>query len=204
MSDTTQPRPPGALFGMAGASLGIILALGASNAIEPPAYFVLLAIPIALSVLSIVRSTRYWHERRDAERPYGSPQGRRYLVRFAIATCLYVVGMFAALFLYEKTRNPWALAAISMLPAIPAIAMALTFRSYLFAETDEYLRYRLIRSALGGLWPVLGLGIVYGFLETFARVPHVPAWWVFPVWAVGMGLAQARFDRAEAADEDEA
>ena len=37
---------------------------------------------------------------------------------------------------------------------------------------------------------VLALGIFWGFLEMFELVPHVWAWWVLPVWAIGLGLAQ--------------
>ncbi|MEW4449489.1 hypothetical protein [Qipengyuania sp. JC766] len=191
----TQRKAPGTLAGLAGASLGIILALGASGAVEPPGYYVLLAIPIALSVLTIVRSTAYWREVRDAGPGKGSPQEKRYIKRFMIATGLYLVGMGGALVLFEQTDDPVLLAAIAMLPAIPAVAMALSFRSYVNSETDEYLRHRIGRSALGGLWLVLVVGIIYGFLETFAPVPHVPAWWVFPLWAVGMGIAQFLFDR---------
>ena len=36
----------------------------------------------------------------------------------------------------------------------------------------------------------LAAGIFWGFLETFELVPHVPAWWVLPVWAGGLGVAQ--------------
>ena len=28
------------------------------------------------------------------------------------------------------------------------------------------------------------------FLEMFELVPHIWAWWVLPVWAIGLGLAQ--------------
>ena len=37
---------------------------------------------------------------------------------------------------------------------------------------------------------VLALGIFWGFLEMFELVPHVWAWWVLPVWAIGLGFAQ--------------
>ena len=41
-----------------------------------------------------------------------------------------------------------------------------------------------------GLGVVLAAGSFWGFLETFGVVPHVWAWWTFPVWAIGMGLSQ--------------
>ena len=200
-SSSKTKRAPGLLLGMAGASLGIVFGLGASGAVEPPAYYILLAIPIALSVLTIVRSAAFWKEQRAPTAIGPSPQERRYLVRFSIATGLYIVGMGAALAIYEKFDDPFILAGIAMLPAIPAVAMALAFRRYLASETDEYLRYRLSQSALGGLWFVLIVGITYGFLETFAPVPHIPAWWVFPLWAIGMGVAQFRFDRVDGSEE---
>ena len=45
-------------------------------------------------------------------------------------------------------------------------------------------------AALFALGVVLAIGIFYGFLETFELVPHIWAWWVLPVWAIGLGLAQ--------------
>ena len=203
MTDTTQPRPPGLLAGSAGASLGIILALGTSGAIEPPALYVLLVLPVALSVMTIARSVRYWQEQKGQVYTGRSSAQRRYLLRFTLASGLYMVGMGIAIAVHDDVSDPVLLGLLALLPALPAVAMALTFRTYLSTETDEYLRHRLTQSALGGLWAVLVLGVIYGFIETFAPVPHIPVWWVLPVWAVGMGLSQARLAR-DTADEDEA
>ena len=48
----------------------------------------------------------------------------------------------------------------------------------------------VISAALIGLALVLLAGTLWGFLETFGIAPHVPAWWVVPVWAIGLGLGQ--------------
>ena len=62
---------------------------------------------------------------------------------------------------------------------------------YLREEQDEYLRHRAVNASLVGLACVLGVGSFWGFLETFELVAHVPGWWSVPVWAIGMGAAQA-------------
>ena len=49
---------------------------------------------------------------------------------------------------------------------------------------------RQTSAALIGLALVLLAGTLWGFLETFGIAPHVPAWWVVPVWAIGLGLGQ--------------
>ena len=188
-----EPRPPGWIAGSAGASLGIIGALWGTGAIEPPAIFILLIVPVALGILAIVRSVDYWKRQRD----FRSPASRKYVVRFSLASIAYVVGMSLAAIGYDRFDGVPERAALALLPIVPAVAMVFIFRSYLKSESDEFQRYRLQQSTVGGLWFVLLLGVIYGFFQTFLpeNLPHIHAWWVLPVWAVGMGLSQLRFDR---------
>ena len=80
--------------------------------------------------------------------------------------------------------------AISLLPTVPTFGIIWAMARYLAEEQDEYLRHRTIMAALVALGVVLAIGIFYGFLEMFELVPHIWAWWVLPVWAIGLGLAQ--------------
>ncbi|MBU7579080.1 MAG: hypothetical protein KAF27_01215, partial [Porphyrobacter sp.] len=99
------------------------------------------------------------------------------------------LGIALALWNIYTLTGPLAVA-IALLPTIPTFAMIWAMGRYLVEETDEYLRYRMVRAAIMSLGMVLAIGIFWGFLETFELVPHVWAWWVLPVWAVGLGLAQ--------------
>ena len=188
-----EPRPPGWIAGSAGASLGLIGALWGTGAIEPPAIFILLIVPVALGILAIVRSVDYWKRQRD----FRSPASRKYIIRFSLASIAYVVGMSLAAIGYDRFDAGPERAALALLPMVPAVAMVFIFRSYLKSESDEFQRYRLQQSTVGGLWFVLLLGVIYGFFQTFLpeNLPHIHAWWVLPVWAVGMGFSQLRFDR---------
>jgi hypothetical protein len=60
----------------------------------------------------------------------------------------------------------------------------------LVEEKDEYLRSRHVHHALVATGVTLSLATVWGFLEQFNVVPHVAAYWVFPAWAMSLGLSQ--------------
>jgi len=144
----------------------------------------------------------------NAARIYGSAALARYNTRFLLAMMAYIAGLLAAMFLYnnDMPTGPHAYA-VPLLPTLPLLAAIGVMGRYMVEETDEYLRHRTSLSALIGLGLVLVVGTVWGFLETFALVPNIWAWWVFPVWAIGLGIGQgllARFDRAaeKANDED--
>ncbi len=133
-----------------------------------------------------------------AVRAYGSPALARYNTRFLLACLAYVVGLLIAIAIHEKGLSPGPIAyAVTLLPTLPALAMIFIMGRYLVEERDEYLRHRASLAAIIGLGLVLVLGTVWGFLETFGLAPHIWAWWVVPVWAIGLGIGQAVLARAE-------
>ncbi|WP_390586723.1 hypothetical protein [Erythrobacter sp. MTPC3] len=177
---------PGAWAGGMFASLGIIAGLKFSGAIEPPAIYLLLIIPLVLSV-QFYRSMQRSADNCGAS----SPAIKRYNRGIALASLAYVLGMGIAVAIWERTELTDGLVfLISLLPAIPTFAMIWVMGRYLTDEQDEYLRHRSIMASLAGLGLVLALGTFYGFLEMFGLVPHVWAWWILPIWAIGMGLFQ--------------
>ena len=138
-------------------------------------------------------------------RAWGSPALMRYNTRFMAAMLAYVLGMLIAMALHNDAMPAGPLAyAVALLPTLPALAMILVMGRYLVEETDEYLRHRASLSAIIGLGLVLVIGTVWGFLETFGLAPHVWAWWVVPVWAIGLGIGQATLSRRERRLEAEA
>lgn len=172
--------------GMMFASFGAIAALRITDAIGEPTGFVLLA----CAMLLIIPLTRAGlaHQRTTG---HLSPAVVRYTRRFVIASLGYVLGLGIAITVHERFAPAGAsVFAIALLPVLPIFAMIWTMARYLIEEDDEFLRHRATMAALFGLGVVLAAGSFWGFLETFGVAPHIWAWWTFPVWAIGMGIAQ--------------
>ena len=127
-----------------------------------------------------------------------SPATRRYNRRMLIWSLGYVLCLGIAMtirnYLHPQGALLWG---IAVLPSVPMIFFVWTLARYVVEEEDEYLRYRQTSAALIGLALVLLVGTLWGFLEMFGVAPHVPAWWVVPVWAIGLGLGQMIMTSAE-------
>ncbi|MCL9982256.1 MAG: hypothetical protein NBV60_03770 [Erythrobacter sp.] len=164
------------------AACAIIAALMITEAIEPPVPAILFVAAMALLV-PVLRSAE--------QQGCGNPVITRYNRRMLAASMGYVLGLGIAIALWDNydLSGP-VVFAIALLPTLPTFAMIWAMGRYLVEEKDEYLRYRTVRAAVMSLGMVLALGIFWGFLEMFELVPHVWAWWVLPVWAIGLGLAQ--------------
>lgn len=120
-----------------------------------------------------------------------SPVLRRYNTRILTSGAVYMVTFWIAANLHDELApGSVAMWLAALVPAVPAVGMIWAMERYLAEETDEYLRHRSIQAALIGLGLVLVVGTVWGFLETFGIAPHVWSWWVFPAWAIGLGLGQ--------------
>lgn len=150
--------------------------------------FFLILISLGL-LIPMTRAAR----RREEQKGRMSPALHRYNTRVLVCGALYMIAMIAAGNLHDRIEpgspTMW-LAALA--PTVPALGMIWTMRRYLAEEDDEFLRHRAVSAALFGLGLVLVVGTVWGFLETFGLAPHVWAWWVFPVWAIGLGIAHCR------------
>ena len=160
----------------------VIAVLTLTDAINPATALILFVAAMGL-LIPMVRST---------ERKCRSNAAIiRYNRRMLAASFGYVLGLGIAVALFNAATLPQpAIFGIALLPTVPTFVMIWAMARYLVEETDEYLRYRSVKAALVSLGLVLAIGIFWGFLETFELVPHVPSWWVLPVWAVGLGLAQ--------------
>ena len=145
---------------------------------------------VAAATLLLVPLTKAANNRQAAAGAL-SPATRRYNRRMLIWGLGYVLCLGIAMtvrnYLHPQGALLWG---IAVLPSVPMIFFVWTLARYVIEEEDEYLRYRQTSAALIGLALVLLAGTLWGFLETFGVVPHVPAWWVVPVWAIGLGLGQ--------------
>ena len=184
MDDTAKPAGRSAWFYAALylAASAVIVALQLTDAINPTTALILFVGAMGL-LIPMVRST---------ERKCKSNTAIiRYNRRMLAASFGYVLGLGIAVALFNTAALPRsAVFAIALLPTVPTFVMIWAMARYLIEETDEYLRHRSVQAALVSLGLMLAVGIFWGFLETFELVPHVPSWWVLPVWAIGLGVAQ--------------
>jgi hypothetical protein len=175
-------RGPWFWAGLYFAASAIIVALKLTDAITGTVAMILFAGAMGLLV-PLVRAG----ERQNC----ASPVIIRYNRRILAASMGYVLGLGIAIAIWNAYEVDRVTAfALALLPTLPTFYMIWAMGRYLVEETDEYLRYRTVRAAIMSLGMVMTIGIFWGFLETFELVPHVWAWWVLPVWACGLGLAQ--------------
>lgn len=124
-----------------------------------------------------------------SDKGISSPALSRYSRNMLLAGGIYMVVFISAAHVYDRFDvGRAATIALALASIAPVMGMIWTMARYLREEQDEYLRNRAINAALFGLLLVLVLGSLWGFLETFGLLPHVWAWWVFPVWAIGLGI----------------
>ncbi|WP_395329500.1 hypothetical protein WBP06_15310 [Novosphingobium sp. BL-8H] len=123
----------------------------------------------------------------------GSPAVRRFNTRMGVSSAGYVVALGLGIWCWQQFHPGTVVTvALALAVVVPIFGMIWATARYLHEETDEYLRQRAAIASLYGLGAVLALGSLWGFLETFRLVPHVPGWAVVPVWAIGMGIGQFR------------
>ncbi len=192
MATATQNKAkPGVWAGLFGANMAVIAVLFITGVIEPPTPYILFALNMVLMV-PLVRAGKQLQVEKGGVTRAVSRYNRRFL-GFSLA---YSVAMMVCALLADRmgwaTPVMWVLAIV---PMVPAFGMIWAMTQYLREETDEYLRHRAVSAAMVGLGFVLVLGTGWGFLETFGLVPHIWAWWVFPAWAMGLGIGMALPER---------
>ncbi|CAN7148938.1 hypothetical protein LJR219_000071 [Phenylobacterium sp. LjRoot219] len=113
---------------------------------------------------------------------------RRYVRRFVTAMAIYVVLLVGVIWLMQSAAAPGPPLryGLAVLPALPILAVVWALGRLLVEETDEVLRARVIQQLLWGSALALSASTVWGFLEAFGGAPHLHAYWVFPVFCLGM------------------
>lgn len=123
-----------------------------------------------------------------------SKAGRRYMARFIPSMVAYVVAVMAASYLTSRELvDGWMLYAVAVAPGLAALGVIWAMAMYLVEETDEYVRMQLVRAMMVATGITLSAATVWGFLEEFSDVAHVPAYYGFIIWCASMGLAQGWF-----------
>jgi hypothetical protein len=145
---------------------------------------VAISVPLAAYVY-FIRETN----RRGTATGCVSPAQVRYNRRMGLVTIVYVAVLVAAVWVANTYRPTGPLLwMVAILPAVPVIGMIAAMLRLLVEETDEYLKFKTARLALIATGFMLAVTTVWGFLETFGLVPHVPAYAAFVVWCAGLGV----------------
>jgi preprotein translocase subunit SecY len=78
---------------------------------------------------------------------------------------------------------------VAVLPALPIIGALVYTGVYLAEENDEFQRNLLVQSLLGGTGGILAVTTAWGYMEDFARAPHMDLIWVYPLFWLFAGIS---------------
>jgi hypothetical protein len=147
-----------------------------------------LAATIAAPVAALLWLMRQGYRRRRMGN-CDNPAQRAYARRFVPLIIAYAAALFVAIWLHDRMAPTGPLAvALAILPALPLIGVIWSMGRLLVEEQDEYLRSLHVRQFMIATGFMLAVTCIWGFLETFELVPHVPMYWAFIVWCAGLGI----------------
>jgi hypothetical protein len=105
------------------------------------------------------------------------------------AMAYYAVAICAAVYVAEREllSGIW----LYMLAAQPGAAIAIQIWVTLryLREADEYVRTLMAKRLIAAAMGALAIITVWGFLETFAGVVHIPGWWGYILMWFLFGLS---------------
>ena len=116
----------------------------------------------------------------------GTPAGRRYIIRtwaFMVPYMLVCISMMTTDAFDEIIGKPagWVLAGAISAPILGQIWATLS----LMRESDEFVRAVAAKQFIVAAGLAMALATFWGFAETFAAAPHIPAWLIYPLfWAL--------------------
>ncbi|RIJ66743.1 hypothetical protein D1604_06975 [Brevundimonas sp. LPMIX5] len=118
-----------------------------------------------------------------------TPAGRRYVLRtfaFMIPYMLICVAMMTTDAFDELMGKPagWALAAAVAAPVVGQLWATLA----LMRESDEFVRMVAAKQFIIASGLAMAAATFWGFGESFAGAPHLPAWLIYPLFWAAFGL----------------
>ena len=119
----------------------------------------------------------------------GTPAHKRYLVRtmaFMVPYVAICIAMMTTDAFDEVMDKPagWVLAAAVAAPVIGQIWATLS----LMRESDEFVRAVTAKQFILAAGGAMAVAVFWGFGESFAGAPHLPAWLVYPLFWVIYGV----------------
>lgn len=117
---------------------------------------------------------------------------RNYIKRLSISMLFYFITLAFAIIMFRngQTSGPMGYV-IGILPALPTIAMFWTIGKLLSETKDEYRKLLFTRSILVATAFTLSLATIWGFLEQFELVFHIPAYYWSVTWFLGLFIGIA-------------
>ncbi|MFC7378137.1 hypothetical protein [Brevundimonas sp. GCM10030266] len=119
----------------------------------------------------------------------GTPAHKRYVIRtwlfmvpyVAICTSMMVTDAFD-----EVIGKPagWILAAAISAPVVGQLWATLS----LMKDSDEFVRALTAKQFIVASGLAMALAVFWGFAETFAAAPHLPAWLIYPAFWMLYGM----------------
>ena len=118
-----------------------------------------------------------------------TPAGRCYVLRtfaFMVPYVAICVAMMATDAFDDVMGRPagWVLAAAVAAPVIGQIWATLA----LMRESDEFVRVVTAKQFIIASGLAMAAATFWGFGETFAGAPHLPAWLIYPLFWAAFGL----------------
>jgi hypothetical protein len=142
-------------------------------------------LPALAALVWMSREIRHYSRHRGCATAAGMAYNRRMLPLSAA----YVVVLLGAILLHQHYHVAGvALYAIAVLPALPLVGIVWALGRFLIEETDEYQRALAVRKMLVASGFLLVVATIWGFLEEFGLAAHLPAYWCFIVWCIGLGV----------------
>jgi hypothetical protein len=147
-----------------------------------------LALTIIVPVAALGWLARQAYRRRRMGSCNNAAQ-RAYQRRAVPLMIAYVAALAIAIWVHENMAPTGPLSvALAVLPALPLIGVVWALGRLLVEEQDEYLRSLHVRQFMIATGFMLVVTCVWGFLETFDLVPHLPMYWAFIIWCAGLGI----------------
>lgn len=122
---------------------------------------------------------------------FSRPAAKRYTLRMLVIMAVYVAAIFGAVWMFANQPPQGLLRYIvAAAPSLPILGVIWAVGMYFKEEDDEYLRMKLAVTSLWATGITLAAASVWGFLENFDVVPHIPLYYAFIFYWGAFGLTQ--------------
>ena len=119
----------------------------------------------------------------------GTLAGRKYVFRTMAFMSGYVAVNIAAIFGafddIQSTPAAWGLALTVSAPVVGQLWATLA----LMRDSDEFVRAIVAKQFIIASGLAMAVATIWGFGESYADAPHVPAWMIYPIFWAFFGAA---------------
>jgi hypothetical protein len=126
-----------------------------------------------------------------------TPAGRRYVIRTTAFMTGYMAVNIAAIFgAFDEIHGKPAAWLLALTVSAP-VAGQLWATLAMMRDSDEYIRGIFAKQFILAAGLAMAIATAWGFGESFADAPHVPAWIIYPLFWGMFGLVSVivRYER---------